>query len=289
MAGDWIKIENVTPAKPEIDVIAELLEVSVNEVLGGLVRVWIWADQQTIDGNARGVTKNAIDRNSGVTGLANAMLDSRVRWLIENENGGFLFPNFERHNGQTAKTRALTSKRVSDLRKRSCNAGIVTQSLPEKRREEIYKNSPNPSLASKEVTGCVCEISEEDQDDQPDHFDTIWAAWPAHRRKDRGRAERAWRKLDEGAVTRAEICQAALAYAQSPLGQSAACKRLQAWLAAKCWLDAPEAWQNVPFADQARASPDPAGGKIHMDETLKAEMERAKEIRNQRTRRAARA
>lgn len=138
MAGDWIKIESATPNKPEVDLIAEILGVSVNEVIGGLVRLWIWADQQTINGNAPSVTKNAIDRHSGVTGLADAMISDRVGWLVETDSGGFLFPNFDRHNGQTAKTRGLTAKRVAECKKRSSNAPSVTSALPreEKRREE---------------------------------------------------------------------------------------------------------------------------------------------------------
>lgn len=139
MAGDWIKIELTTPSKPEVDVLAELLDVSVNEVIGGLVRLWIWADQQTVDGNAHSVTKNAIDRHSGVTGLAAALLNERVRWLDACDSGGFCFPNFERHNGQTAKQRALTAKRVAHHKKRKGNDASVTQALPreEKRREDI--------------------------------------------------------------------------------------------------------------------------------------------------------
>jgi len=138
MAGDWIKIEAVTPGKPEVDMIAELLGVTVNEVIGGLVRLWIWADQQTIDGNARSVTKSAIERNSGVTGLADAMLHPAVCWLEADESGGFRFPNFERHNGQTTKQRALTAKRVAAHKQRKGNAPSVTSALPreEKRREE---------------------------------------------------------------------------------------------------------------------------------------------------------
>ncbi len=136
MAGDWIKIENVTPDKPEIDVLAELLDVSVNEVIGGLVRLWIWADQQTLDGNAPSVTKSAIDRHSGVTGLADAMRSDRVRWLVGSENGGFQFPNFDRHNGQTAKTRGLTAKRVAKSKKRSGNAEVTPGALPREQRTE---------------------------------------------------------------------------------------------------------------------------------------------------------
>ena len=150
MAGDWIKIETVTPDKPEIDALAELLGASVNEVLGALVRLWIWADQQTVDGNAHSVTESAIDRHSGVTGFADALLSPSVAWMLRGENGGFVFPNFDRHNGQTAKNRALTAKRVRECRQRKGNAKVTPDALPreEKRREEIKEanasgNSPS--------------------------------------------------------------------------------------------------------------------------------------------------
>jgi len=138
MAGDWIKIEAATPSKPEVDAIAEALGATVNEVVGALVRLWIWADQQTIDGNATSVTKTAIDRHSGVTGFADALLSPSISWLQESETGGFRFPNFDRHNGQTAKTRALTSKRVAACKQRKGNAEVTPGALPreEKRREE---------------------------------------------------------------------------------------------------------------------------------------------------------
>lgn len=143
MAGDWIKIEHVMPQKPEVDAIADATGASVNEVVGGLVRLWIWADQQTIDGNAASVTKSAIDRHSGVTGLADAMLAPSVRWLVACETGGFAFPNFSRHNTQTGKQRALTSKRVAAFKQRKGNAKVTPGALPreEKRREDI-KDTP---------------------------------------------------------------------------------------------------------------------------------------------------
>ena len=129
MAGDWIKLEHVTPDKPEIYTMAEMLNLDPDTVLGKVIRVWIWADQQTLIGDAPSVTKTCIDRVTGVTHFAEAL--EKVRWLkIKKE--GINFPNFDRHNGKSAKTRALTNKRM----KRKRDADSVTKSEPEKRREE---------------------------------------------------------------------------------------------------------------------------------------------------------
>lgn len=59
MAGDWIKFETTTPDKPEVDRIATVLDVDPDAVVGKLIRFWIWADQQALDGNAVSVTKNS--------------------------------------------------------------------------------------------------------------------------------------------------------------------------------------------------------------------------------------
>lgn len=128
---------------------AELLNIDADAVFGKLCRIWIWADQQSHSCNAASVTCSLLDRITNVSGFAKAMIEAG--WLIE-ENGNYYIPNFDRHNGQTSKTRALTSKRVSRSRgdlKRNCNAESVTKSLPEKRREEKSINTnttpPTPS------------------------------------------------------------------------------------------------------------------------------------------------
>jgi hypothetical protein len=146
MAFAWIKIEDTTPDKPEVWAMAERLGIDADAVVGKLVRIWIWADQQTVNGNARSVTKALLDRCAGVTGFADAMMEAG--WLVA-ADGGVSFVNFDRHNGETAKKRAQTARRVQRHRAQgdtpagdtaernaaSVTSG-VTKSLPEKRRED---------------------------------------------------------------------------------------------------------------------------------------------------------
>jgi hypothetical protein len=142
MSGDWIKIEHWTQDKPEVFVMADELGIDPDAVLGKLVRIWVWADQQTFDGNAVSVTFSLLDRVSGQKGFADALL--KAGWL-KRVDDGVQFVNFDRHNGETAKTRALTAKRVkkhrsgngvATLKDGIGNADGVTLTLPEKRREE---------------------------------------------------------------------------------------------------------------------------------------------------------
>jgi DNA replication protein DnaT len=125
MASSWIKVEVITPDKPEIFQIAELLNIDPDAVLGKLVRIWAWADQQTIDGNAGSVTKGVLDRLAFITGFADALIT--VGWLAYVDEK-LVLPNFERHNGESSKKRALTNRRVAEHRKPS-GVGTISSGL----------------------------------------------------------------------------------------------------------------------------------------------------------------
>jgi hypothetical protein len=137
----WIKVEHITPDKPEIILMAENLGVDQDAIVGKCLRVWIWADQQTISGNAATVTFSFLDRLTNCPGFASQLV--AVGWLVS-RSGRLQLPNFDRHNGQTAKNRALSTDRVQRHR----NAATVTKSLPELELEEDIevkkKNTPLP-------------------------------------------------------------------------------------------------------------------------------------------------
>lgn len=138
MAGDWIKFELATPDKPEVWAIAAALNIDPDAVVGKLLRVWGWFDQQTENGNAPSVSKMLLDRLVGVTGFCNAVIDAE--WMLD-DGKQLSLPHFDRHNGKTAKNRALTAKRVAGHKAKTNAEGNekVTQTpLPkeEKRREE---------------------------------------------------------------------------------------------------------------------------------------------------------
>ncbi len=138
MAGDWIKFEVATPDKPEVWQMSEDLNIDADAVVGKLLRVWVWFDQHSEEGNAVSVSKKLLDRLVGVTGFCDSMLGAG--WMVEEGKEIFL-PNFHRHNGKTAKNRALTAKRVAAHKVKTNangNAPLTPAPLPkeEKRREE---------------------------------------------------------------------------------------------------------------------------------------------------------
>lgn len=155
MAGDWIKFEHTTPDKPEVVQIAAHLRLDQDAVVGKLLRIWIWADQNSIAGSAVPVTEAFIDRLVGRKGFAAAM--RRVHWL-EGQDGALMFPGFGRHNGSTAKGRAMENRKKANQRASRSDTDSDgtnvpppsgqtpgTKPGPEKRREDIGVPKGTPS------------------------------------------------------------------------------------------------------------------------------------------------
>jgi len=171
----WLKIDTCTPDKPEIFAIAAALNISPDEAFGICFRLWRWFDAHTENGNAVSVTLALLDRHLGVTGFGHAAL--AAGWLVECEvdkRPSICLPNFDRHNGETAKRRALTAKRVAGHKAETNakgnakgNARSVSGALPreEKIREEKIREviPPTPKV--------------EDSEPMPEVPDSIRAAW----------------------------------------------------------------------------------------------------------------
>jgi len=131
MAGDWIKMRTNLADDPAVIGIADALDLDEDTVVGKLHRLWSWADSQSRDGHAASVTKKWVDRYVRADGFADAMIS--VGWMIVDKSGVTL-PNFDRHNGKTAKTRALSSDRQS--RKRH---GDVTEESRDERDKNVTR------------------------------------------------------------------------------------------------------------------------------------------------------
>ena len=110
MRRPWIKVETATPDKPEICAIASRLRMDEDMVVGKLIRLWSWVALNRVDGSDLGVTLEFIDKLVSRKGFSAALC--HAGWLVE-KDGKLSLPNFDRHNSDLAKTRALTSQRVA--------------------------------------------------------------------------------------------------------------------------------------------------------------------------------
>lgn len=103
-----MKFEKTTLEKPEVFEMAGILEIDADAVIGKLLRVWNWFDDQSRDGHAHVTVMSLLDRYTGVTGFVNAM--TKVGWMRV-DGDSLSLPNFDRHNGEPAKVRALARTR----------------------------------------------------------------------------------------------------------------------------------------------------------------------------------
>lgn len=154
MAGDWLKWCKGLTRKREVVLVAGRLGMHRRQVAGTYMEFAEWADDETTDGRIAGVTAEYIDDLVTTPGFARAL--EAVGWLRFTEDG-ILIPNFKRHNGQTAKTRARNQRnqRVRRVTVKSPPRGdaAVTKRSPEKSleqaREPRARSEINPSgLAS---------------------------------------------------------------------------------------------------------------------------------------------
>ena len=162
MAGDWIKFELTTLDKPEVCQIADLADIDPDAVVGKLMRVWGWFDQQTESGNAPSVSKKLLDRLVGVIGFCEHM--KSVAWMQE-VDGVISLPHFERHNGKTAKNRLLTAKRVANHKAANAKGNVpsVSNALP---KEDVEKNKDQHNTLGASDRSAAVEMSLEWVPDQ---------------------------------------------------------------------------------------------------------------------------
>jgi len=219
MAGDWIKMRSNIDTDYRVIELASMLGIEELHVVGCLWKLWSWADQHTLDGNAIRVTSVTLDRFSGVTGFANSL--KNVGWL-HGEEGCFSFPNFSEHNGHTAKNRANTSKRVAKHRNASSVTDVTHAALPEKRREEKRRSK---------------DISNETNDTQySNSFVNFWNAYPANGQKGKLAASKAFAKASK--ITPLEnIMLAVTRYSTSRAVSDGYVKNAATWLNQGCWDD----------------------------------------------------
>jgi len=158
MAGDWIKLRVDIADDPAVVRIAATLDMPEDEVVGKLHRLWSWADRHTVDGLAPGITANWVDRYIGAKGFSLAMV--AVGWLSITD-AAIEFPNFNRHNGESAKKRAESTlrKRLSRSERDKGVTGIepVTLLSHSERDKSVTEMGPVTLLShserDKSVTG----------------------------------------------------------------------------------------------------------------------------------------
>lgn len=121
----WIKMRSNLTNDPDVIAVAADLSMDEFSVVGRLHAFWSWADQHSADGTLPRATSAFVDRLTACPGFAEAL--RRVGWL-DGRDSALILPNWERHNGETAKGRAVEARRKAKYR----SGTNVTDSVPQK-------------------------------------------------------------------------------------------------------------------------------------------------------------
>jgi hypothetical protein len=126
MSGDWIKMRGNLWDDPRVSRLVDLTESSESAVVGALYWIWATADQHSEDGIMPGLTLRAIDRKTGLQGFSDALIT--IGWLADHPEGVRIL-KFDEHNGESAKKRCQTAKRVAKFK--GNNVEVTQGALPD--------------------------------------------------------------------------------------------------------------------------------------------------------------
>ncbi len=206
MAADWIKMRVDLPTHPKVVRIASACKADRLRVVGGLLSVWGLFDAHSVDGQLEGYTPDVLDETIGFPGFSVAMIG--VGWL-EFDGSSLWMPQFEEHNGQSAKKRAQDADRKRNDRNLSASQADKKRTREEKNREE--KDTPQSPLPGVEGWTLPDWVPAEP-----------WQQFEEMRRKKKKPMTDAARKL---AVTKLDTLRTAGHDAATVIGQSV----LHAW------------------------------------------------------------
>lgn len=150
MADEWIKIRVDLTDDPNVFLLSDLLDLDCPTTVGHLVAFWSWMNRHTSDGTGIKLTKSAIDRKINVSGFAESLI--KIGWL-SGEEMNFSIPMYERHNGNSAKARALDAeaKRIRRAMKSQEDTRPAAK-LEEKKPSEKKAEKPPSKTTQKTVS-----------------------------------------------------------------------------------------------------------------------------------------
>jgi hypothetical protein len=210
----WIKLETHTFDKVEVFSIAQELGIDPDSVVGKCCRVWAWFDANTTDGVTKSVTTALLDRYCGVTGFSKAMVN--VGWMVlEDEN--LYLPNYDRHNSQTAKDRALGAKRAAK----------------HKKNKDLGISKSNATTNDEPLAKSKIEKIREDKNIYTIEFESFWKSYD----KPAGKANafKVWKSIKPDSELQALILQKATL--QTKNVERKFRKDAERWLRDKRWED----------------------------------------------------
>ena len=123
----WIKVDVDTPQKPAIVRLARDCGCTRGDAFLAFFRLYSWLDEQTADGCLY-ADPEEVDAVARLQGTAASLAASG--WLTFTPDGRLAVTNWQEHNGQSAKRRAMDAVRKALKREELRKAGAPVRPLP---------------------------------------------------------------------------------------------------------------------------------------------------------------
>lgn len=161
MAGDWIKWVKGLTRRREVVQMSFTLKADPRLIAAICMEVWEWVDGETTDGHLPGCGLDYLDSIARLQGFGAAM--AKAGWVSVGDDG-ITIPNFDRHNGASAKRRAAASE---SMRKRRATQEMGEEPTPEEgdkpstSAQQMLRASATPSslLSSSSLSSSVSSSS----------------------------------------------------------------------------------------------------------------------------------
>jgi hypothetical protein len=180
----WIKMRTDLRDHPKVVRMASALKADRLRVIGGLWAVWGTFDTHSPDGLLEGYTPESLDEGLGWKGFAAAMV--AVKWLSV-AHDGLSMPDYEEHNGSSAKRRSQDTKAKKAGRDADKSAhGSWT---------------PDGQMSASEADKSGTRVRLDKEEEIPPtpkgegRFPDFWSSWPnTDRKADRKKCLEKWRR-----------------------------------------------------------------------------------------------
>ena len=115
MAFEWIPVERHLHDSREVIIIARVMQISRDEVVGLIVRFMSWVDGETVDGDLPGLSLDDVDAAVERPGFGTALLKAD---MVSAEESGVYVKNFRARHGPSARARLMATERKKHERDR---------------------------------------------------------------------------------------------------------------------------------------------------------------------------
>lgn len=134
--ADWLKLNHALVRSAKVRGLMRLLRCKKHAALGLAVHWLCWVDEQTVDGQT-GLSPDELDDEIGFRGGAEALIG--IGWAALGEDGLVYALEFGKHCGESAKERALNSRRQANKRARDKEVSrVVSRDVSRSERDGCH-------------------------------------------------------------------------------------------------------------------------------------------------------